>query len=221
MPRSSWALCVDTPQHQDQRCPVRASCRQCDAYAGFQLPDAHGDLQERASKSFKSCAAPSRVPWGCAAQFQQQPVGTGVQKQPELVGLPAMAGSAVGFGVEFVFLDQVFHFTPSAIDLFIKMFAAPAQVGDDEAHICSLSGSLDAGNDKAFLRPASGPVPGLEKAAEFFLVSTPPACCHIFAPGGRERLQPAVARSRRMHAFACRQWKGRGYRSSPVVPEIP
>ena len=45
--------------------------------------------------------------WGCTTQFQQQPIGTGMKKQPELVGLPAMAGSSVGFGVEFVLLDPL------------------------------------------------------------------------------------------------------------------
>jgi hypothetical protein len=150
MPRYSWALCVDAPQYQDERFPVQASGRQGDAYAGFQLPDANRDLQERAPKGFKSCASPARMPWGCTTQFQQQPVSTGVKKQPELVGLPAMAGSSVGFCVEFVLLNQVFHFTPSTINLFIQMLATPAQVGDDEAHVCSLPGCLDAGNDEAF-----------------------------------------------------------------------
>jgi len=37
------------------------------------------------------------------------------------------------------------------------MLTAPAQVGDDEAHVRSLLGSLNAGNDKTFLWPASGP----------------------------------------------------------------
>lgn len=74
-----------------------------------------------------------------------------MKKQPELIGLPAMAGRAVGFGVEFVFLDQILHFTTGTVNLFVKMLAASAQVGDDEAHVCSLSGSLNAGNDKAFL----------------------------------------------------------------------
>jgi hypothetical protein len=29
----------------------------------------------------------------------QQPIGAGVEKEPELVGLPAMAGGAVGPGI--------------------------------------------------------------------------------------------------------------------------
>jgi hypothetical protein len=56
MPRPSWALCVDAAQHQDQRFPLRAGGRQSDADAGFQLPDANRNLQERASKSFKGIA---------------------------------------------------------------------------------------------------------------------------------------------------------------------
>ena len=42
-----------------------------------------------------------------------------------------MAGSAVGFGVELVLLDQSFHFATRAIDLFIEMFNASGQIGDD------------------------------------------------------------------------------------------
>ena len=99
MPRRSWALCVDAAQHQDKHFPLRAGGRQSDADAGFQLTDADRDLQERASTGFKSRTSPARLPWGCTTQFQQQPVGPRVKKQPELIGLPAMAGSAVGFGV--------------------------------------------------------------------------------------------------------------------------
>jgi hypothetical protein len=107
MPHRSRTLSVDASQYQDQRFPVCAGGRQGDAYAGLQLPDAHRDLQERAPERFKSCGSPARIPWGRATQFQQQPVGSGVQEQSELVGLPTMAGGAVGLGVEFVLLDPL------------------------------------------------------------------------------------------------------------------
>ena len=54
-----------------------------------------------------------------------------MQEQPKLVGLPAVTRGAGGFGVELVLLDQGFHFATRAIDLFIEMFAASGQIGDD------------------------------------------------------------------------------------------
>ena len=45
------------------------------------------------------------MPGRGAAELVQQPVGTGMQKEAELVGFPAVARSAVGFCVELVILD--------------------------------------------------------------------------------------------------------------------
>ena len=92
-----------------------------------------------------------------------------MQKQPELVGLPAVTGGSVGFGIELVFLDQVFHSAAGAVDLLVKMFGPSSQIGDDEADIAALMGRLNAGDHLALLRPTASPVTGLEKAADFVL----------------------------------------------------
>ena len=63
-----------------------------------------------------------------------------MHKQPELIGLPAVTGGSVGFGVELVFLDQVFHSAAGAVDLLVKMFGPSSQIGDDEADIAALMG---------------------------------------------------------------------------------
>ncbi len=79
----------------------------------------------------------------------QQPIGAGVQEQPELIGLPAVARGAVGFGVELVLLDHVLHPAAGAIDLFIEQLGATGQIGDDEADIRPPRGGLDPGDDLA------------------------------------------------------------------------
>ena len=76
----------------------------------------------------------------------QQSTGAGVQEQPKLVGLPAVTRGAVGFGVELVLLDHVFHPAAGAIDLLIEQPGATGQAGDDEADVRPPRGGLDAGD---------------------------------------------------------------------------
>lgn len=70
-----------------------------------------------------------------------------MQEQPKLVGLPAMTGGAVGFGIGLVILDHVFHPAPGAIDSLIEELGPAGQVGNDEAYVGALRGGLDAGDD--------------------------------------------------------------------------
>ena len=98
-----------------------------------------------AAQRFERGLTPERAA-GCGlAKLVQQPIGAGVEKEPELVGLPAVAGGAVGPGVELVLLDHVFHPAPGAIDLFVEELGRAAQVGDDEADVGALRGGLDTG----------------------------------------------------------------------------
>ena len=80
----------------------------------------------------------------------QQPISASVQEQSELVGLPAMARRAVGFGVGFVVFYHVFHSATGAINLLVKDPGRAGQVGDDEADIATLRGRFDTGDDLAF-----------------------------------------------------------------------
>ena len=89
-----------------------------------------------------------------------------MEKEPELVGLPAVAGSAVGPGVELVLLDHVFHPAAGAVELLVKHLGRAAQVGDDEADVGALRGGLDAGDDPTLHGPAFSLVAGLEEAAQ-------------------------------------------------------
>ena len=77
-----------------------------------------------------------------------------VKEQAELIGLPAMAGGAVGARVELHVLDEILHAPARAVDLFVEDFCPPWQVGDDEAYVAALLARLDAGDDLAGLAPA-------------------------------------------------------------------
>ena len=72
-----------------------------------------------------------------------------MQEQAELVGLPAVAGCSVGFAVELVILDHVFHSAPGAIDLLVKHLGPSGQIGEDEADVAALRGRLDAAAHRA------------------------------------------------------------------------
>ncbi len=73
--------------------------------AGFEFLDANGDFEERPAQRFEGGLAPERAPRRGLAELMQQPIGAGVEKEPELVGLPAVTGSSIGLGVELVLLD--------------------------------------------------------------------------------------------------------------------
>jgi len=72
-----------------------------------------------------------------------------MQEEPELIGFPAMAGSAVGFGVGLAILDHVFYSATSAINLLVKYPGRAGQVGGDEADIATLRGHFDTVDDLA------------------------------------------------------------------------
>lgn len=81
--------------------------RERDADAGFHRLDAGDDLQEGRADCLEGSGAPSGFSGRGIAHVEHRPVGGGVQEQPELVGLPAMAGGAVGGEVGFVLLDPL------------------------------------------------------------------------------------------------------------------
>ena len=91
-----------------------------------------------------------------------------MKEQAELIGLPAMAGGAVGARVELHVLDEILHAPARAVDLFVEDFCPPWQVGDDEAYVAALLARLDAGDDLARLAPAGGGIAGLEEAPHLF-----------------------------------------------------
>jgi len=134
--------------------------RQGDLNAGFEFLDANGDFEERPTQRFEGGLAPERAPRRGLADLMQQPIGAGVQEEAELVGFPAVAGGAIGLGVEFVVLDHVFHPAAGAIDLLVEHLGPTGQVGDHEADVAALRGRLDAGDDLALWPRESPPASG-------------------------------------------------------------
>src|SRR2546430_11340704 len=98
----------------------------------------------------------------------QEPVSPDVKEQAELIGLPAVAGGAVGARVELHVLDEILHAPACAIDLFVEDFCPAWQVGDDEPYVAALLARLEEGDDLAGHAPAGCGTPGLEEAPQHF-----------------------------------------------------
>src|SRR5512132_902731 len=119
-------------------------------------------------------------------QAPQQPVGAGVDKQPELGGGGLGARGAAGGEVGFPGLDVVFRLAAPAVEVLVEgTAAAVAEVGDDEADIGALAAGLDAGDDAADSPPTAGGVMELLEATH--LAHAPIGC----EAGGGARLQAA------------------------------
>ena len=71
------------------------SCWQGDADAGFEFLNPHSNFEKGAADGLEGGISPARAFGRGPAQKQQQPIGSGVEEQAELVGLPAMTGGAV------------------------------------------------------------------------------------------------------------------------------
>ena len=80
--------------------------RQMDLDLGFHLDDAGGDLDQPQPQRVELGDPPGRGPGHQCAQAPQQPIGAGVQEQPELVGSGLGARGAVGGKVGFPGLDS-------------------------------------------------------------------------------------------------------------------
>jgi hypothetical protein len=140
--------------------------RQVDLDLGFHLDDAGGDLDQPQPERIELRNPPRGTPRHRSPQAPQEPVGTGVQEQPELVGGGLGTRSPVGGEVGFPGLDVVFRAAAPAIEVLVEgTSAAVAEVGDDEAGIGALAAGLDAGDDPADPAPATGGVKELLETA--------------------------------------------------------
>src|SRR5512147_164578 len=138
--------------------------RQMDLDLGFHLDDAGGDLDEAQPQRVELRDPPGRGPGHQGAQAPQQPIGAGVQEQPELVGGGLGTRGAVGGEVGFPSLNVIFRLAAPAVEVLVEgTAAAVAEGGDDEAGIGAVAAGLDAGDDAA--DPAPG-VCGVEELLE-------------------------------------------------------
>src|SRR3954447_8534412 len=89
-----------------------------------------------------------------------------MQEQPELVGARLGAGRAIGSKVRLPRLDVVLRRAAPAINVFVEHASVSGrQTRDDEAGVCSIGPSLNAGDDPLDPAPARGAVVELRVTA--------------------------------------------------------
>jgi hypothetical protein len=114
----------------------------------FHFDDASGDLDEAQAQGVELSDAPHRTLWHRDAKSPHQPIGAGVEEQPELIGGRFCAGRSVRRQMGLPGFDVVFGLAAPAIDVFIERAGiALPQIGDDEAGVGSFLADFDAGDD--------------------------------------------------------------------------
>ena len=93
---------------------------QMDFDPGFHLDDAGSGLDQPEPQRVELGDAPRRASGHQGPQAPQEPIGAGVQKQPELVGGGLGTGGAVGGEVGFPGLDVVFRLAAPAVEILIQ-----------------------------------------------------------------------------------------------------
>ena len=140
---------------------------QMDLDLGFHLDDASGGLDQAQPERVELGDPPGGGLGHQRPQAPQQPVGAGVQEQPELVGGGLETRGTVGDEVSFPGLDVIFRLSAPAIEVLVEgTSAAEAEVGDDEAGIGAVAAGLDAGDGPADPAPAAGGVKELLETAD-------------------------------------------------------
>lgn len=177
---------------------VWAGCRPLNADHGFQFDDACGVLDEAQAQRVELKGVPGRAPGLGGAQALQQPVGSRVEEQAELVGIGFGAGCSVGSEVVFPGFDVVFGLATTAIDLIIEPARrALFEIGDDETCVSTLLTDLDAGDDAFDAAPASGAVVERFEAAHLALTG---GCLEARSGAGFQIGDVAAQGSCRRHA---------------------
>ena len=135
------------------------------------LDDAGGDLDEPQAQRVELRDAPRRAPGHRHAQTPHEPVGAGVQEQPELVGRGLRARGAVGRQMRLPRFDVIFGVAAPAIDILVEdTGVACFQIGGDEASVGPFRAGFDACDDPFDAAPAFGAVVELLEAAELVLL---------------------------------------------------
>ena len=92
-----------------------------DADAGGLFDDAGADLEQASADGGELGPVERHPARHRIAQGEHEPVGGGVEDEPELVGERALAGGAVGGELDLVQLDEVFRLAAGAVDPFVEM----------------------------------------------------------------------------------------------------
>ena len=137
------------PASRRKRGGVRAGRGEVYADAGGLFDDAGADLEQAQPEGGKLGAGERGCTGDGVAQGEHQPIGAGVQDQPELIGERALAGGSVRGELSLVQLDQVLGLAAGAVDIFVEMAGLAAQRGDDVAGVGAARGLLQPGDDPA------------------------------------------------------------------------
>ncbi len=84
-------------------------------YLGFEFPDAGADFEQVQADDIKLGVGELGGFKGVFPEGLEQDIGRRVQEEAELVGGKFVAGGAVGFEVDFVVFDVVFHLAAATI----------------------------------------------------------------------------------------------------------
>ena len=165
-----------------------------DADAGGLLDDASADLEQTQPECGELGAGERRGPGDGVAQGEHQPVGAGVQDQPELIGERALAGGSVRGELTLVHLDQVLGLATGAVEDFIEMAGLAAERGDDIAGVEAARTRLQPSDDPAFAAPGAGGVGEGGDAAHPVCAGLGPAHSEVVGHLVCESTQRAIAR---------------------------
>ena len=115
-------------------------------------------LEEAQPEGCELCTGERRGAGNGVAEREHQPIGCGMQDQPELVGDRALAGGPVRGELALVHLDRVLGLASGAVDVFVEMAGLALERGDDIAGIEAARTRLPPGDDAAFAPPGAGGV---------------------------------------------------------------
>ncbi len=94
---------------------MREGWRQVEWDFGFEFNDAGTDFEQMQADDIKLGTGKLGGTEGVFPEGVEQDVGRRMQKEAELIGSEFVAGGAVGFEVDFVVFDMVFHLAAATI----------------------------------------------------------------------------------------------------------
>ena len=174
-------------------------------------------LSRRSLRVAKLCTGERRGAGDGIAEREHQPVGCGVEHQPELVGERALARGSVRGELALVHLDQVFGLASGTVDVFVEMARLASERGDDIARVEAARRRLQPSHDPAFAAPGAGGVVEGGEAAHPVRAGLGAAHLEIVGHLVCERVQRAVAREAEDVVDAVLLAPGHGLRAAIVA----
>ena len=116
-------------------------------YLGFEFPDAGSDFEQVQADDIELGVGKLGGFKSVFPEGMEQNIGGGVQEEAELVGGKFVAGGAVGFEVDFVVFDIVFHLAAAAVEVFVDGgVIGIGEIGDHEAGVVAFGVNFGFGH---------------------------------------------------------------------------